>query len=126
LMARRTPIAIPCAENDAPTYRFWGTNKPPKNAAVLCAVNPRVATDDPTKATLRLYGPIDSWGGYWGTSAKEVAQALDALGDDVTEIQLRVNSPGGSVFEGLAILNLLRAHPATVTAVVDGLAASAA
>jgi len=125
-MPQRTPIAVPGAENDAPTYRYWGRTKPPKNADVLCAVQPRIAADDPAKATLRLYGPIDSWGGYWGTSAKEVAQALDALGDDVTDIQLRVNSPGGSVFEGLAILNLLRAHPATVTAVVDGLAASAA
>ncbi|MGQ3026659.1 MAG: head maturation protease, ClpP-related, partial [Sphingopyxis sp.] len=39
---------------------------------------------------------------------------------------LRINSPGGEVFEGVSILNMLRAHKATVTAVVDGLAASAA
>ncbi len=76
--------------------------------------------------TLRLYDPIDSWGGEWGVSAKEFADALDGLGQDVKEIRLHINSPGGEVFEGLAILNLLRNHPARITTVVDGLAASAA
>nr|WP_228512654.1 head maturation protease, ClpP-related [Clavibacter sp. VKM Ac-2872] len=48
------------------------------------------------------------------------------MSESVTQIILRINSPGGEVFEGIAILNLLRAHRASVTAVVDGLAASAA
>lgn len=77
-------------------------------------------------ATLRLYDPIDSYGGYWGVSAKEFAKALDELPDDTTEIRLLVNSPGGEVYEGLAILNQLRAHRAKVVAVVEGIAASAA
>jgi ATP-dependent Clp endopeptidase proteolytic subunit ClpP len=77
-------------------------------------------------ATIRLYDPIDSWGGPWGVSAKEFVGVLDELGDDTAEIQLRVNSPGGEVWEGLAILNALRAHPAKVTAIVEGVAASAA
>lgn len=55
-----------------------------------------------------------------------MSEALDTLGEHITEIRLRINSPGGEVFEGLAILNMLRAHPAKVVAVVDGLAASAA
>jgi ATP-dependent protease ClpP protease subunit len=59
-------------------------------------------------------------------SAKEFADVLDALPANVDNIQLNVNSPGGEVWEGIAILNQLRAHPATVTAVVDGVAASAA
>ena len=77
-------------------------------------------------ASLRLYDPIDSWGGYWGVSAKEFVAALDELPEDTTEIRLLINSPGGEVWEGLAILNALRAHPAKVTAVVEGIAASAA
>jgi ATP-dependent Clp endopeptidase proteolytic subunit ClpP len=75
---------------------------------------------------LRLYDVIDDWGGPYGVSAKEVADVLDALPDDVTEIRLHINSPGGIASEGVAILNLLRQHPARVVAVVDGLAASAA
>ncbi len=77
-------------------------------------------------ATLRLYDPIDSWGGEWGVSAKEVATALDGLSPSTTEIRLHLNSPGGEVYEGIAMLNTLRAHPARVVAVVDGIAASAA
>jgi ATP-dependent protease ClpP protease subunit len=125
----RTPIAWPTAADDAPdngpVYRYWGSQKPPRNALILCQATPRLSADA-TKATIRLYGPIDPYGGFWGTSAKEVAAALDGLDDSVTELQLRINSPGGSAFEALAILNLLRAHPVRVTAVVDGLAASAA
>lgn len=76
-------------------------------------------------ATLRLYDPIDSWGGEWGVSAKEFASAMDGL-KGVNEVRLHINSPGGEVYEGIAILNTLRAHPARVVAVVDGIAASAA
>lgn len=77
-------------------------------------------------AKLRLYDPIDDWGGDWGVSAKEFAAALAALPEDVHTIHLHINSPGGMVFEGVAILNQLRQHQAKVVAVVDGLAASAA
>lgn len=76
--------------------------------------------------TLRLYDPIDSYGGEWGVSAKEFAAAVDALPDGTTEIILLINSPGGEVWDGLAILNTLRKHPARVVAVVEGIAASAA
>jgi ATP-dependent protease ClpP protease subunit len=89
------------------------------------AERPEPKTDSGV-ATLRLYDPLDSWGEYWGVSAKEFVGALDELGDDVTEIRLLINSPGGEVWEGLAILNALRAHPARVVAVVEGIAASAA
>ena len=77
-------------------------------------------------ATLRLYDPIDSWGEYWGISAKEFTTALDELPDTVTEIELLINSPGGEVWEALAILNSLRRHKARVVAVVEGIAASSA
>jgi ATP-dependent Clp endopeptidase proteolytic subunit ClpP len=51
---------------------------------------------------------------------------LDALPDGITEIRLLINSPGGEVWDGLAILNALRRHPARTVAVVEGIAASAA
>jgi len=63
--------------------------------------------------------------GYWGKSAADFISELKALGD-VTQIDLRINSPGGEVFDGHAIYNLLKGHPARVTAYVDGIAASIA
>lgn len=56
--------------------------------------------------------------------ASSVVSELKGIEDD--EVTLRINSPGGDVYEGLTIMNALRSHPATVTAVVEGLAASAA
>lgn len=103
-------------------YRFRGSIAPgstPRAALLDGAVEAGVAK-------LRLYDPIDSWGGEWGVSAKEFTSTLDALDGDVTEIHLHINSPGGEVYEGIAILNALRNHPARTVAVVDGLAASAA
>lgn len=70
---------------------------------------------------LYLYSDI----GPFGVTANDFAQALRDVGD-VAEINLFVNSPGGDAYDGLAIMNLLRRHPARVNAVVDGLAASAA
>lgn len=77
-------------------------------------------------ATIRLYDPIDSYGDWWGVSAKEFVTALDEIPERVDEIRLHINSPGGDVFDGIAILNALRNHPARVVAIVDGIAASAA
>ncbi len=68
---------------------------------------------------------IDSWGGDWGVSAADVTAALAELGD-VTALDVRLNSPGGDYFEGVAVAHALARHPATVTVRVDGLAASAA
>ncbi len=106
-------------------YRFHGSVPPPKGRQPLAFLVSPNTTEDGV-ATVRLYDPIDSWGGDWGVSAKEFAALLDETPDDVSEIRLHLNSPGGEVFEGLAILNLLRSHRAKVTTVVDGLAASIA
>lgn len=62
--------------------------------------------------------------GEWGVTASEFISDLQAV--DTKSITLRINSPGGAVFDGLAILNSLRSHPATVNVVIDGMAASAA
>lgn len=63
--------------------------------------------------------------GGWGLSAKRFAQDLTDKGD-IKNITLRIHSPGGDVFEGMAIYNLLANHPATITVYIDGLAASMA
>jgi len=64
--------------------------------------------------------------GGWGITAKEFIDELNALDDSIQTIDLRINSPGGSVFEGNAIYNALKRHPATVNAHIDALAASMA
>jgi ATP-dependent Clp endopeptidase proteolytic subunit ClpP len=63
--------------------------------------------------------------GAWGITAKQFAQDLVACGD-VSQINLRIHSPGGDVFAGMAIYNTLKAHAATVDVYIDGLAASMA
>lgn len=68
---------------------------------------------------MELHGEI----GAWGITARQFALDLKALGD-VSHINLHVHSPGGDVFEGLAIYNILKHHPARVDGFVDGLAAS--
>lgn len=74
---------------------------------------------------LWIYDVIDSWGGDWGVSAADVIDALQLIGD-VPEISVRINSPGGDYFEGVAIHNALVRNGARVTVYVDALAASAA
>jgi ATP-dependent protease ClpP protease subunit len=111
-----------------PTYRFWGSKKPPSNRSEFWSVTNETPTPGggSKTATLRIHGPIDSWGGAFGISAQDVAGALDNLPADTEEIRVRINSPGGDAWEGMNILNMLRAHDARFVAVVDGLAASAA
>ena len=57
------------------------------------------------------------------TSASGFRDALKSLGD-VKSINLHINSPGGSVFEGIAIYNMLKQNKAKVNVYVDGLALS--
>jgi ATP-dependent Clp protease, protease subunit len=63
--------------------------------------------------------------GAFGTPAKAFLDELKALGP-VPELTVRINSPGGSVFDGVAIYNALKRHQAMVTVWVDGIAASIA
>jgi ATP-dependent Clp protease protease subunit len=71
-------------------------------------------------ATIYIYDIIDS---FWGVSAQDVANALSGI--TASNIDVRINTPGGDVFEARAIMTLLREHSANVTAKIDGLAASA-
>jgi ATP-dependent protease ClpP protease subunit len=72
-------------------------------------------------AEVAIYDEI----GAFGVTAKAFLAELGAIPDEVP-ITLRINSPGGSVFDAVAIHNALMRHPAGVTAWIDGIAASAA
>ncbi|NKU49713.1 hypothetical protein GS876_10375 [Rhodococcus hoagii] len=64
---------------------------------------------------------------YWDDRPVSARTFVRDLADlDVDELTVRINSPGGSVYDGIAILNALRAHKARVTVYIDGIAASAA
>lgn len=80
------------------------------------------ATGDDVITMYEVIGE-DYWSGG-GVTAKRVSAALRAIGTQ--DVTVNINSPGGDFFEGVAIYNLLRAHPAKVTVQVMGLAASAA
>ena len=74
--------------------------------------------------TVYIYEQIgEDWFGE-GVTAKQFVRDFAAI--ETPTISLRINSPGGSVFDGMAIANAVRRHPATTTAYVDGLAASIA
>lgn len=77
------------------------------------------------KAELLIYGVIESEM-FWGdeVTPKSVNDMLKAIGDNVSEINVRINSPGGDFFAGMAIHSMLKRHPANITAYIDGLAAS--
>lgn len=74
-----------------------------------------------SRAEVLIYDEI----GAYGVSAKGFLAELGALPDGVP-IDLRLNSPGGSVFDAVAIYNALQRHDGTITVWIDGIAASAA
>lgn len=75
-------------------------------------------------AELLIYGNIGDRWNEDGVVASELVRELSALEADT--INLRINSYGGSVPDGLAIYNALRRHKATVNVFVDGVAISCA
>ena len=73
-------------------------------------------------AEISIYDEI----GGWGISAQQFAKDFKALGNNLKQINLHIHSPGGDVFDGIAIYNLLKNHPSNKTVTIDGLAASMA
>jgi ATP-dependent Clp protease, protease subunit len=84
-----------------------------KNWYSICALN--------EGAEISIYDEI----GAYGVSAKAFLADLGKL-PDKAPLTLRLNSPGGSVFDAVAIYNALQRHAGTVTVSIDGIAASAA
>jgi len=72
-------------------------------------------------AEVSIYDEI----GAYGVSAKSFLDELGALPDG-SPLTLRLNSPGGSVFDAVAIYNAIKRHAGPVTVWIDGIAASAA
>jgi len=72
------------------------------------------------EAVVRIYDEI-----WWlGVNAMDLTAELDQI--TAPNIRVEINSPGGDVWDGIAIYNALRLHPANVTTRVDGMAASIA
>lgn len=101
----------------------WDT---PSGVLTKWAEHPLAATPGADgDTTISMFDVIgeDGWSGG-GVTANRISAALRSIGNK--DITVRINSPGGDMFEGIAIYNLLRAHPAKVTVEVLGWAASAA
>ncbi|MFD5419491.1 head maturation protease, ClpP-related [Streptomyces sp. NPDC127069] len=62
--------------------------------------------------------------GFWGVNAAAFQRELAQV--TASEITVNLSSPGGEIFEGIAIYNALRTHPANITVQVSALAASIA
>lgn len=94
-----------------------------QKAMSLWSPHVRAAIDekDASISILDVIGQ-DFWGD--GVTAKRISGALRSIGQ--RPVTVVINSPGGDVFEGLAIYNLLREHSQEVTVKIVGLAASAA
>jgi len=106
---------------DRPDGLSWDA---PSDALARWADAPQAAeSDDP--GTISIYDVIghDYWTGG-GFTSKRMAAALRSIGPK--DVTVAINSPGGDFFEGIAIYNLLREHPAKVKVKVMSLAASAA
>lgn len=106
-------------------------NKDPELVAMAKAVKldwfKITNADDKDEATLYIYEEIMSgmWAEYFGAvSAQGMIDQLNEI--TASTINIRINSPGGEVFEAIAIYNALVSHSATINVYVDALAASAA
>lgn len=107
--------------------------QPKSDRNLRCELSPRAlelwnpdlrAAVGSTEATITIYGIVgDDWWGD-GVTVKRIDAALRAIGDKAVTVY--INSPGGDMFEGIAIYNRLREHSQMVTVKVLGLAASAA
>lgn len=104
--------------------------RPRPSNAIIKAWQQCRAIAAPTNASetdLILYGEIGY--DYWtdsGITADSVSKFLAALPNGTTEINVRINSPGGDVFEGVAIYNVLFNSGLTINVKIDALAASIA
>jgi ATP-dependent Clp protease, protease subunit len=97
----------------------------PSDVLARWAQTPVAAADDSDPAVITMYEVIgEDWWTGGGVTAVAVERALRAAGP--VPVTVKINSPGGDMFEGIAIYNLLREHKAKVTVEVMGWAASAA
>ncbi len=104
--------------SDGPKQKWYRIENVKSNAFDSDSFSNESTSDE---ADVFIYEAI---GGWWGVEASQFIREIKAL--DVKKINLHLNSPGGDVFDGVAIYNALRSHKAEIHAIVDSLAASAA
>lgn len=95
----------------------------PSEVLAKWSETPRAAAGDEDNVISILDVIGEDWWSGNGVTAKRVSGALRSIG--AKDVVVRINSPGGDMFEGIAIYNLLRGHQAKVTVEVIGWAASA-
>jgi len=90
-----------------------------------CKVN--YLNKEKSHAEIIIYDDIGK-DGFWfeAFGAKQLDEELKKLDKSVKKIDVRLNSPGGSVFEGHTIYNRLKQHSAEIIVYIDGIAASIA
>jgi ATP-dependent Clp protease, protease subunit len=112
---------LPLAPQLQPCAQLSGEVRP----VALERWNPSIRAANEDEYRISIFDPIgfDPWTGE-GVTAKRIAAALRTL--DGADVTVNINSPGGDMFEGLAIYNLLREYSGKVVVKVLGLAASAA
>ncbi|WP_340109468.1 head maturation protease, ClpP-related [Pikeienuella sp. HZG-20] len=103
---------------DRPAGYSWDA---PADALARWSEAPAVSAE---AGHIQIFGMIGEDMFDEGVTATSVRESLARLG--ATPVTVDINSPGGDMFEGLAIFNLLDEHPAEVTVRVFGVAASAA
>ena len=115
--------SMPQARQDRPSGRVQWDLSPRALERWAPELRAAATESDSTISILDSIG-YDPWTGD-GVTAKRIAGALRSIGAE-KDVTVNINSPGGDMFEGLAIYNLLREHKGAVTVKVLGLAASAA
>jgi ATP-dependent protease ClpP protease subunit len=80
----------------------------------------RIVNKKNSESDIFIYDEI----GFWGTTASDFVKQLGEL--DAKTLNVHINSPGGEIFDGIAIYNALKSNKATVNVYIDSLAASAA
>jgi ATP-dependent protease ClpP protease subunit len=127
--AKRAPVAmptIPIALLDRLRATAGADPQPRKNPYIAPVVALRPVDSNGTSYELLIYGDIgESW---WGDSvlAADVVKQLNDLPPTVAQINVRINSYGGSCSDGFAIYNALNRMAATKKVTVDGVAMSIA
>lgn len=85
----------------------------------------QAAGDRPKGTTLHIYDVIGADLFFGGVDVNALVTEIENLEADV-ELEVRINSPGGAAWDGLALANAILRHPGRTTTYIDGLAASAA
>lgn len=108
----------------APEGRPFAREKRDLPSSAMERWNGSIKAAKPDDNSISIFDVIGA--DYWGegVTASRIAGALRSL--DGADLTVNINSPGGDMFEGLAIYNLLREYQGKVTVKVLGLAASAA